>query len=175
MHLQEFNHLLEQLSGCTFVSIDTVTIPELRGGRKNPMKGRIVKIARGHRVMLFTNKNRNAYEAKVNRHRIAEGKTPDFKVAPLQWGRHLPNSPLIEHNGKIYMQMIFYEAGEISYELDGKPIHPSEIEGLPGGSGSGRQGLADDNAVVVRSFDIQNIRAMRAFGEEVGAPLAKAA
>lgn len=175
MHLAEFNHLLEQVQGCTFVSLDTATIPALKGGKANPHKDRVVKIARGHRVMLFTNKNRNAYEAKVNRHRVAEGKAPDFQVAKLQWGTHRPNSPLIDHNGKVYLQMIFHESGEVHYEMDGQPIAKEDIQGLPEDKGSGRQGLADENKVVVRAFDVSNILAIRAFGEEAGNPLPLAA
>lgn len=171
MHIQEFNHLIQQISGSTFVSMDCVTVPVLKGGKSNPHKDRVVKVAKGHRVQLFTNQTKNAYEAKVNRERAAEGKTPDFKVAPLQWGKHLPNSPLIEHNGKLYLQVMFHKSGTTSYEMDGKPIAKDDIIGLPEVKGSGRQGLDDDNAVQIRSFDIANIRALRAFGEEVGTPL----
>ncbi len=171
MHIQEFNHLLKQISGSTFVSMDCVTVPALKGGKANPQKDRVVKVSKGHRVQLFTNQNKNAYEAKVNRERAAEGKPADFKVAPLQWGKHLPNSPLIEHNGKLYLQVMFHKAGESSYEMDGKPIDKDDIIGLPAPSGSGRQGL-DETQVTIRTFDVANIRAMRAFGEEVGTPIA---
>lgn len=171
MHIQEFNHLLAQVQGSAFVALDTVTIPTLKGGKKNPQQGKIVKVARGHRVQLFTNKNRNAYEAAVNRKRAKEGQAADFKVAPLQWGKHLPNSPLIEHNGKLYLQVMFHGSGDVSYEMDGKPIAKDDIMGLPEVKDSGRQGVAKENMVTIRAFDIQNIRAMRAFGEEVGTPV----
>lgn len=171
MHIQEFSHLLDQLSGSTFVSLDTVTIPTLKGGKKNPQQGRIVKVGRGHKVMIFTNKNKNAYEAKVNRERVKEGNTEEFKVAPLKWGEHRKDSPLIDHNGKVYLQVMFIKSGEVSYEMDGEPIDKDDIIGLPVVKDSGRQELSKENMVVIRAYDVQNIRAMRAFGEEVGAPV----
>jgi hypothetical protein len=175
MKIQQFNHLLAQIAGCTFVSLDTTTVPALKGGKSNPHKDRVVKIAQGHRVMLFTNKNKNAYEAMVNRRRAAEGTEEPFVVAPLQWGEHLPNSPLIKHNGKLYLQMVFIESGTCHYELDGKRIDKSEVIGLPEDKGSGRQGLSEEAKVVVRAFALDSILAIRAFGEEAGNPLPLAA
>lgn len=173
MKLAEFNHLLAQVQGNTFLSMDNVTEPKLTGGKKNPHQGRVVKKTVGNRVQIFTNKTKNAYEAMVNRRRQAEGNNEPFAVAPLKWGTHLPNSPLIEHKGDLYLQVIFHEAGKSTYLLDGKEVDKSEIQGLPEPKGSGRQELSDENQVVVRTFKLESILAMRMFGEEVGTPLPK--
>jgi hypothetical protein len=104
MKLAELKHLIERIQGNTFVSMDCVTEPKLSGGQSNPHRGRVTKKTTGLRVQLFNNTTKNAYEAMVNRRRVIEGNNEPFKVAPLQWGRHVPNSPFIEHNGGLYIQ-----------------------------------------------------------------------
>lgn len=171
MKLAEFNHLLAKLSGNTFISMDCTTEPKLSGGKSNPHQGRVVKKTLGLRVQVFTNQTKNAYEAMVNRRRAAEGNAEPFKVAPLQWGTHIPGSPLIEHKGALYLQVVCHDAGESHYLLDGEVTPKEAIIGLPKPQGSGRQELADENQVVVRTFKLDSLSAMRMFGEEVGNPL----
>lgn len=180
MQLAELQGLLESLNGASFASLDTVTVPTLRGGKANPFKDKIVKRCTGHRVILFQNKNANGYENKVRRHLIKEGKNPDgFKLGPLPWGKRLPNSPIIENNGKYYLQVIFLEAAkEIEYaasdEINISPIcfyepgmiiPKGEIKGLDDRTGSEHQGL--DSQVIVRTFALESIVALRAFKEEL--------
>lgn len=172
MKLAEIKHLIERISGNTFVSFDCITEPKLSGGRANPHQGRVAKLTRGLRVQLFTNANKNAYEAMVNRRRVAEGNQEPFKVAPLQWGRHVPGTPYIEHNGNLYIQMICHNPGESVYLLDGKETPKELIQGLPKPQGSGRQDLEDENKVTVRTFKLSSIRAARMMGEEIGTPIA---
>jgi hypothetical protein len=175
MKLAEIKHLIEAISGNTFVSMDCVTEPKLSGGRSNPHQGRVAKRNKGLRVQMFNNTTKNAYEAMVNRRRAAEGNEQPFKVAPLQWGRHVPNSPYIEHNGNLYIQVICHNAGEVEYLLDGKVTPKDQIQGLPKEQGSGRQELSQENKVTVRTFKLDSIRALRMMGEEVGTPIQLAA
>ena len=175
MKLAEIKHLIEAISGNTFVSMDCITEPKLRGGKSNPHQGRVAKLNAGLRVQMFTNQTKNAYEAMVNRRRQAEGNAEPFKVAPLQWGRHIPGTPYIEHKGNLYIQVICHNAGEVTYLLDGKETPKELIQGLPLPQGSGRQELEDENKVTVRTFKLDSIRAVRMMGEEVGTPLKQAA
>ena len=172
MKLAELKHLIEKIQGNTFVSMDCVTEPKLSGGRSNPHQGRVAKKTAGLRVQLFNNTTKNAYEAMVNRRRQAEGNTEPFKVAPLQWGRHLPNSPFIEHNENLYIQTVCHDSGESTYLLDGVETPKEMIQGLPKEQGSGRQDLSKENKVTVRTFKLSSIVALRMFGEEAGTPLA---
>lgn len=181
MELAALQTLLANLNGASFASLDTVTVPTLKGGKANPFKDKLVKRCNGHRVMLFANKKTNAYENKVRRHLIAEGKDPDsFKLGALPWGTRLPNSPLIENKGKYYIQVIFLRAApEIEYcasdtiEADGHIYFPGDnvpkerIAGLDDKSGSEHQGLEEDNQVIVRTFALESIVALRAFKEEL--------
>ena len=179
MKLDELQALLAQINGATFASIDTVTIPTLKGGKKNPFQGKVAKHCEGHRVMLFTNKKTNAYEAKVRRHLEREGKNPDsFVLGELPWGKRLPDSPIIEHNGKYYLQCVFLKSGSVEYRAKefidcedgtwfsaGSRVVATAIQGLNERSGSEHQGL--DNEVIVRSYALDSIKALRAFHEEL--------
>jgi hypothetical protein len=55
MKLAEIKHLIEAISGNTFVSMDCVTEPKLSGGRSNPHQGRVAKRNKGLRVQMFNN------------------------------------------------------------------------------------------------------------------------
>src|SRR4051812_13236191 len=111
---------MNRIQGVTFAGMDCITIPKLKGGKKNPQQGRVTKHHKGARVMLFTNKNSSGYENMVRRRLEAEGKDPDtFVLGELQWGKRIYDSPLIEHEGKYYMQVIFLAPGTVDYFLDG--------------------------------------------------------
>ena len=166
MKYKQLEDLLDQISGCTFAGMDTTTIPALKGGKKNLMQGRITKISKNHRVMLFTNKNMNAYNAMVRRRLIAENKNPDgFVLGPLKWGTRLPESPVIVHNDNHYLQCVFLHSGSVEYQLDGQHIDKDDIEGLIEAAPSEKQGLDDE--VIVRTFNLDNIDSIRLMGETV--------
>jgi hypothetical protein len=176
MDFNQLQSILANIQGCTFAGLDTVTVPVLLGGKKNPMQGKVEKHCLGHRVMLFTNAHSNGYANKVRRHLEKEGKNPDsFELGPLPWGERLPNSPIIHNKGKHYLQCVFLAAGSIQYfrridDLDDLrsglvPIAKDAIEGLNERSGSEHQGL--DNEVIVRTYALDSIVALRAFGEEL--------
>ena len=52
--------MLDQLSGNTFIGLTTETTPKLKGGKKNPLQGRITKRTVSV-VQIFTNQNGSAY------------------------------------------------------------------------------------------------------------------
>jgi hypothetical protein len=179
MQLEQLQALLESLNGASFASLDTVTVPTLKGGKANPFKDRLVKRCNGHRVILFQNKKSNGYENKVRRHLIKEGKNPDsFSLGALPWGERLPNSPIITNKGKYYLQVIFLKpANEIEYAASdtieangwiyfpGDNIPKDRIDGIDDKTGSEKQGL--DDQVIVRTFALESIVALRAFKEEL--------
>lgn len=171
MQLAQIETLLNTINGVTFAGMDTTTEVKLKGGKANPMLGRVTKRTKGNHVMLFTNKNSSGYDAMVKRRLVAEGKNPDsFTLGALAWGTRLPNSPLIEHKGKFYIQTIFIRGGKSEYLLDGATIDKSAITGLDEKPvEAGKQGLADDNAVVVRTFALDSIEELRMMGEAVAA------
>ena len=124
------------------------------------MQGRVTKTMIGASVMVFQNKASNGYENMVNRRLEAEGKDPSsFTVGPRPWGERVPNTPIVAHKGKEYLEVIFLKAGEVSYALDGKPIAKDEITGLKD-SESGEQGGLN-NKVIIRTFGLDSLIAVR--------------
>ena len=153
------------LAGGTFVGIDTRTSVKLTGGRKNVQQGRVTKVMRGATVMVFTNAEVNAYDAMVRRRLAAEGLDPEsFTLGERVWGTRVAGTPFVEHNGKYYLETIFLKPGAVEYELDGVPVSPLLIEGLPDSrvDPESQAGLSDK--VVVRTFALDSIMGLRALG-----------
>jgi hypothetical protein len=150
------------INGNTFVGIDSITIPELKGGQSNPQQGRVEKVMEGASVMVFQNKNVNGYEAMIRRRLIAEGKDPDkFNLKPRRWGKRIKGTPIIEHikagetHKRFYIEVIFLKAGNVSFQLDGQPIDKADVIGLTKKKESEQGGL--DKSVIVRTYEIASL------------------
>ena len=156
--------LLENVSGASFVGIDTLTNVPLKGGKKNAQQGRVQKRVTGSSVMVFQNKKINGYDAMVKRRLVNEGKDPaSFELSPRAWGNRIPNTPFVEHEKdgemRYYLEVIFLKAGDVEYLLDGKVVSKDEIVGLPEKREGEQGGL--DNKVVVRSYSLDSIVKLR--------------
>lgn len=165
MDFQTANEAFKSLAGGTFVGMDTLTSVTLTGGKKNPQQGRVTKRMTGATVMCFSNTNGSAYDAMVKRRLEAEGKDPaTFELSPRAWGTRIAGTPFVEHKGAYYLEVIFLRAGAVQYLLDGKEVDISEIEGLPEKREGEQGGL--ENKVVIRTFALDSIVALRADGKE---------
>ena len=159
--------LFANVSGNTFIALDTVTTPTLKGGKSNPMQGRVTKRMVGANVMVFTNEKSNGYENMVYRRLIAEGKDPsEFELSERAWGERVPGLPIVEHNGEQYLEVIFLRPGEVTYELDGNPITKDKIEGLKDSDTSEDSQGGLDNKVVIRTFKANSISRLVIDGQE---------
>jgi hypothetical protein len=143
----------------------------LKGGKKNPFQGRVTKIMTGANCMCYSNLNSNGYENKVKRHLEQVGMDPEsFQVGPRAWGTRVTGLPLVEHTKdgekKNYLEVIFLKAGEVQYLLDGRPVDPKILEGLPE-DGPAQAGLPQEKKVHIRTFDLSNITALRLDGKEL--------
>lgn len=160
---------VSNISGASFVGIDTLTEVKLTGGKKNPMQGRVTKRMIGASVMCFQNKSINGYEAMVQRRLAAEGKDPaSFELGVRSWGTRVPNMPIVEHEKdgatKYYLEVIFLKPGNSEYLLDGNPIVAGLIEGLPVVADSEGQGGLD-NKVIIRTFAADSVTEIRVDGK----------
>lgn len=165
MHYQTLLNAVNNVSGASFVGLDTLTLVSLRGGKKNPQQGRVTKRMTGASVMVFQNKNINGYEAMIQRRLIAEGRDPtSFELGPRAWGQRLPNLPIVEHNGNYYLEVIFLKAGKVEYFLDGQPIARGDIQGLEEKT-EGIQGNLI-NKVIIRTFSADSITELRVDGQQ---------
>lgn len=156
------------IKGNAFVGIDTTTVVKLKGGKKNPMQGRVKKHMRGAVVMAFSSSA--GYANMVPRRLNAEGNPEGavaFKVQPRKWGVRVKGLPVVEHKGKDYGEFIFLRAGEVYYTLDGNPINKEDIIGLDENKREAYQGgLSDENKVIIRTFAADSIDAIRVNGKE---------
>ena len=144
------------VNGNTFIGLDTVTVPTLTGGKGNPHKDRVLKITQGSNVMVFQNKNVNGYKNMVQRRLKAEGRNPEtFELKPRTWGVRVEGTPIVEHKGENYLEVIFLKSGKVSYTLDHKPVDKSEIIGIPDKT-EGTQGGLEDK-VIIRTYKIGSI------------------
>lgn len=155
---------VQSVNGMTFIGLDTLTEVALRGGRKNPLQGRVTKRMTGANVMAFSNKNTNGYEAMIKRRLIAEGKDPeDFKLGERKWGMRLPDMPIVTHEKdgvtKFYLEVIFLSSGTVEYFVDGVVKPKADIEGLVDPDGGEQGGL--DNKVHIRCFAADSITEIR--------------
>jgi hypothetical protein len=150
------NPSVSGINGASFIGLDTLTTVKLTGGKSNDQQGRVQKCTVGSSVMVFQNKNVNGYQNMVKRRLQSEGKNPDtFELKPRTWGVRIDGTPLVEHKGEYYLEVIFLVGGETSYLLDGKPVKKDLINGLPKKK-EGSQGGLDDK-VIIRSYKIGSI------------------
>ena len=147
--------IMSAVNGSTFVGLNTTTPVKLTGGKKNPLQGRVTKVMRDANVMVFTNKNSNGYANMVERRLQSEGKNPkSFVLGDRPWGTRVEGLPIVEHNGKDYLEVIFLNSGKTEYLVDGKPFD-GKIEGLQASPEVDQAGLNDK--VIVRTFAVDNI------------------
>lgn len=168
------NWIFANVNGNSFVGLDTETKVALRGGKKNPMLGRVNKKTTRSRVMVFQNRLSNAYDNMVKRRLEAEGKDPNsFVLSPRVWGERIPNTPFVRHinkDGQLkhYLEVIFLAAGKSEYLLDGKHIDKEMIEGLPEAellvSDNVQGGL--ENQVIIRTYDVASLTGIRIDNDE---------
>lgn len=168
MHHTQLVAAFQNVSGASFVGIDTLTEVKLTGGKANPQQGRITKKMVGAVVMCFQNKTVNGYEAMITRRLTAEGKDPaSFVLGERKWGTRIPNMPIIEHfkDGatNYYVEVIFLKTGVVSYFQDGAPIAKADIVGLDDKAEGEQGGL--ENKVIIRSFKADSITEVRIDGK----------
>lgn len=167
--MSNLKEVLAKVNGATIISLDTITVPKLKGGKNNPHRDLVAKIMTGSSVMVFQNKNSSGYDNMVRRRLVAEGKNPEsFVLGPRSWGTRLPNTPIVHHINKdgeenFYLEVIFLKPGEVKYQLNGVDIAKEDIIGLDDKDESEQGGL--DDKVIIRTFNVAAIQNIRAFGE----------
>lgn len=171
MKLNIIQEAIANVSGSTFVGIDTETVVKLGGGKKNPYQGKLIKRMIGANVMLFSNTNMNSYSNMVKRRLEKEGKNPEeFTVGPRAWGERVENMPLVKHKDETYLEVIFLKAGNVEYVMDGNIIDkPEEIEGFPTVKATGGEQGGLEDKVIIRTFNVNSITGIRANGQSFSA------
>jgi hypothetical protein len=164
---EQLKELLLSHRGASAVSIVARTVPSMfKTG--NPLWGNVCKITRRN-GMLGAN-----YTRSVNRQRGREGRPTDrqgrlllFSARPRRWGNHVGESPLIEHKGKLYLDIKVERTLELQYRtLNPDAViarHQVEKFTAPRSTESSRQQV--HRQIVLRDYTLENILELRMGGE----------
>lgn len=145
---------LRAINEKTHAELETLTEPDMKktspSGAPNLFVARIRKRTRQSCYLC------SHYADEVNAQRAREGKPTDFVSRPRRWGKHVEGTPLIEHNGQLYLEFIVDQVDQVQYELDGFRVPQSVIEPwLSPKAKSPHQGVDDE--VAVRLVKLSNL------------------
>jgi len=158
----DFVELLSNIRGATIVTIETKTEPRLLAkhpatSEPNPFKDNIVKISHVNGMINWT------YVNSVNNQRAREYLTPDFQPLPRKWGRRISGSPLVEHEGNLYLEMKVQRSLSHCYEtFDGRALDPAMVESYLPQRKPGRQGV--EGEVILRDYSLANVVSIKMGG-----------
>ena len=156
MDVNTLSNLLYKIKGCSFASIDS---------RCEPYPKVFIE-TEGERVILFTNQNCSGYENKVKRSLEEAGKNPDnFSVGSLPWGERVPNTPLIIHKDKYYLQTILLAEGTKRYFIGDEEVSVESVprQALP--RARPNQGLTAGSEVIVNTYKLESLTRIALMGE----------
>lgn len=154
--------LLSNMRGAKFTTIQTRTEPKLLAkhpitGETNPFRGNIMKISRVNGMIGWI------YANSVNNQRTREDLTPDFEPLPRKWGRRIPGSPLVEHQGALYIELKVERSLGHHYEtLEGQEVDAATVEQYLPKRSHGRQGI--EKEVILRDYRLESIQSLKLNG-----------
>ena len=146
----------------------------------NPFAGRVTKICRAHVFINFVYSN--SVNTQVRKEARDKGTEPEeFTAHPRKWGVRVIRedgtvTPIVEHVSKqgernTYLECRYLKTEpHVQYRLDGiADIDKSEFEEfMPArSSNAARQGLSEENEVIMRDINTLNIRGIVTEGWDV--------
>lgn len=157
MELSVILPVVKLIRGATFATLDATTAPA---------KG-IKKVSTGVRVILFNTKGGSGYESMVKRRLAEAGRNPDnFVVGDLPWGERVDGTCILQHHGVLYLQCIVLDAGSNDFFIGSLRVSPEGL-GLREGCQRTNQGLPVGSEVLVATYKLDSITAIRLMGEEL--------
>jgi hypothetical protein len=117
MTSNELTQMLLKRKGSTIVSLKACTDARLR--KRNNTIGDCWKLANILGMIGWD------YANSINNQRAREGHTEHFEAFPRPWGKRIKGTPLVEHNGKYYLEVkVERILGEVTYvrASDGEPV-----------------------------------------------------
>jgi len=99
------------------------------------------------------------YGETVKERLIAEGKDPGaYTPSERKWGVRINDTPLIEHKGEVYLEVIVLDPGVTTYLVDGVETAKEDVNGLPTTKPTpAKQGGLEDK-IILRTIKLSNIR-----------------
>jgi hypothetical protein len=162
--LQDLRIMLSGIKGAKPATITAVTEVKMNKGRgenKNPYHGRVTKRQVSNVFINFSYKN------AVNKRLTKEGKEADFVPQERAWGVKVTDTPLVLHKEQYYLEAGFITKNtpNVEYLLDNEPTDKAVFENfMQAKSSSSRQGLSEDNEVVLRTFKLDTIESIKVNG-----------
>lgn len=162
VNTNDLMRVLAQIKGAKPATIVTSTKVDMNK-TDNPYYGRITKKSEAN---IFLNYN---YQKAVNARLVKEGKEPNFVASAPTWGQSIPGTPLVLHNGVLYLTVGYLtnNTPKSEYFCDGEPIDKRDIQNYlkPKSSSASKQGLESVDEVVVRKFKLESINEIRMSGK----------
>lgn len=118
----ELVSILMKRKGATIVSIKAETDARLR--KKGNPHGSC------HKITQLTGMIGWNYSNSINNQRAREGHVEHFVAQPRPWGTRITGTPLVEHNGKYYLEVKVEHVLDVTYvrDVDGNIVTYGDIE-----------------------------------------------
>jgi len=108
------------------------------------------------------------YENSVNRQQCREGGIGEFEAQPRKWGERIAGTPLVEHAGKLYLEVkVERVVGQPAYFVDGVQVGKAVLEDYLPQSRSSAESQGVDREVVLRDYAMDSIRAVVMGGQRI--------
>lgn len=153
---KELIDMVNDIKGVTFVSVLVHSEPKMRK-TDNPYLG-------ATKVVTLSGAIGFDYQNSVNLQLGRENKDTDFVAQPRSWGTHEKN--WITHKGNYYLSVKVQGTSDSDFIYEGNKINKDILEPFLYESKKPHTQEALDTAVTVRDVKIDNIKCIRAFGEE---------
>lgn len=152
--LKDLQSELSTTKGAKFISLTTITVPDL--SKDCSFRHDLFKVSYVNGIVNFH------YETSVNNQREREGKEKDFEAMPRKWGTRLKDTPFVSHvlksgEHKLYLEVKIEKSLEHSYfQPSTRKIVPNDIvsQYLTKKSYS-NQGV--EKEIILRDYDVKNI------------------
>lgn len=173
----DFFTLFLSQGNATIATLTALTVPAMvkkdrETKQPNPFIGRVLKRSKVNGIVGGWN-----YASAVNRQRIREANpqtiaeveaVPDFEAMPRSWGTRIPNSGLVQHGNKYYVELKVERSLETTYLIDGQPATDKQLEELkkflPKKSESSRQEV--EKQIILRDYALESISHVKINGTE---------
>ncbi len=143
--------VLQGLRGATMATLEAKTTPSWKTTKLPEEIKQVKKVSRVNGVLNFV------YQHSINNQRMREGSEPNFVPLPRCWGKRLFPSPLVEHNGKFYLEVKVQKVFDVEYVNENGEVVPVTLVKpyLREKKESARQQL--DKEVILRDYSLENI------------------
>lgn len=167
LNIGQLETLLRNQRGTTAVALVAETVPTMRK-TGNPLAGNLVKLSRVSGMIGFRYANSvNNQRLREETPELADGAIEQFEALPRTWGTRIEGTPLVEHKGRLYLEVKVERMLERQFRrIDTGEIVPDELVApyLPERRESARQQVAKE--VVLRDYKLDSIVQLSLRGEQ---------